>query len=207
MSIILRFLLSLPFFLLAVIVHEYAHGLVAYKLGDPTAKHMGRLTLNPLAHIDLIGTIILPLLLLMVRAPFIFGWAKPVPINFLSLKNPKRDMILVSIAGPFSNIALALMLSIIIRTNIFGVNSLGYLFLATAILINLVLAVFNIIPIPPLDGSKIVMGLLPPRYMRAYASIEPYGFIILMGLLYIGLIDKVIWPVIVALSGFLGVQF
>ncbi|MBN2097251.1 MAG: site-2 protease family protein [Candidatus Omnitrophica bacterium] len=198
-------LISLPIFLIAVIIHECAHGWVAFKLGDPTAKYAGRLTLNPLAHIDPMGTIFLPLLLIVMRAPIIFGWAKPVPINFSLLRNPKRDMVWVSVAGITANIMLAIFLSFLLRTGLFPVGSYGWLFLSYGILINLVLAVFNALPIPPLDGSRIVTALLPPDLAYSYMQLERYGFLILIAVLWLGLLDRVIWPIVITLAAILGV--
>lgn len=157
-------LFLLPIFLIAVVIHEYAHGWVAYKLGDTTAKNAGRLTLNPLAHIDPIGTVILPLMLVLTGSPIVVGWAKPVPINFSLLRRPKQDMLWVSIAGIAANILMAFVLSLLLRMGLFPLNSYGWIFLNYGILINLVLAVFNAIPVPPLDGSKIVLGLLPRNW-------------------------------------------
>ena len=164
----------------AVILHEYAHGWVALKLGDPTAKLLGRLTLNPLKHIDPIGTILVPIITKLTLG-FPFGWAKPVPVNFTNLRNPKRDMILVAAAGPAINIVLALIASVLfpLGPQIFGL----------AVVINLMLAVFNMIPIPPLDGSRILAGFLPTSLARQYLFLEPFGFIILIVLLQMNALD------------------
>ncbi len=197
-------LISLPLFFIAIVIHEYAHGWVAYKLGDPTAKYAGRLTLNPLAHIDIMGTIFLPLMLVFMGSPIIFGWAKPVPINFSLLRHPKQDMLWVSTAGIAANILLAFALSFLLRMGLFPVNSYGWLILNYGILINLVLAVFNAIPIPPLDGSRILMGLLPRELAYSYARLERFGFLILIGLLWLGLLNRVIWPVVIILARTLG---
>lgn len=186
---------QLLIFFFAVVIYEYAHGLVASLRGDRTAQYAGRLTLNPLAHIDPLGTIILPILLLATRSPVIFGWAKPVPINYWGLKNPKRDIVLVGLAGPLANICLAAALSLILKFSaalpLFAV-SLIY----QAVVVNIVLAVFNLMPIPPLDGSRVAVGLLPSSAARQYAAIEPYGFIILFILLYLRLFDYIIWPIV-----------
>ncbi len=197
-------LFLLPIFLIAVVIHEYAHGWVAYKLGDTTAKNAGRLTLNPLAHIDPIGTVILPLMLVLTGSPIVVGWAKPVPINFSLLRRPKQDMLWVSIAGIAANILMAFVLSLLLRMGLFPLNSYGWIFLNYGILINLVLAVFNAIPVPPLDGSKIVLGLLPRELAYSYMRLERFGFIILIGLLWLGLLDKIIWPVVIYLARILG---
>lgn len=200
-------LISLPIFFIAVVIHEYAHGWVAYKLGDPTAKYAGRLTLNPLAHIDMMGTIILPLLLIMMRSPFIFGWAKPVPINFALLRRPRQDIFWVSIAGIAANLLLAVFLAFLLRIGLFPLNSYGWLFLNYGIIINLVLAVFNAIPIPPLDGSKILLRFLPADLARSYLQLERFGFLILIVLLWLGLLRKIIWPLVITLARSLGVSF
>ena len=202
----MQLILTLSIFFFAVIIHEYAHGWIAWKLGDWTARNAGRLTLNPLAHIDPIGTILLPLLLLATRSPVVFGWAKPVPVNFHSLGNPKKDMIWVGLAGPAANILFAILLSFILKFFVLTGNLLLKEVITTAIIINLVLAIFNILPIPPLDGSRVVMGMLPRELAIRYAKLEPYGFIIIFGLLYLGLIGSVIWPLVTYFATLLGVN-
>ena len=197
--------LSLCIFFFAVIIHEYAHGWVAWKLGDSTARFMGRLTLNPLAHIDPVGTIFLPLLLLMTHSPVLFGWAKPVPVDFFNLNNPKKDMVWVGLAGPAANILFAIALSLLLKIPLFTANYLILSVLTSAVMANLVLAVFNLLPIPPLDGSRVMMGLLPYHLGVEYSRIEPYGFIIIFALLWIGAINTVIWPVVIFLAKLLGV--
>ena len=197
--------LSLCIFFFAVIIHEYAHGWVAWKLGDSTARFMGRLTLNPLAHIDPIGTIFLPLLLLITHSPVLFGWAKPVPVDFFNLNNPKKDMVWVGLAGPAANILFAIALSLLLKIPLFTANYLILSVLTSAVMANLVLAVFNLLPIPPLDGSRVMMGLLPYHLGVEYSRIEPYGFIIIFALLWIGAINTVIWPVVIFLAKLLGV--
>ncbi|MBM3245444.1 MAG: site-2 protease family protein, partial [Candidatus Omnitrophica bacterium] len=181
--------------MIAVTVHEFSHGWVAYKLGDMTAKYSGRLTLNPLAHIDPIGTIVLPLLLFIsTQGRFVFGYAKPVPINYWGLKNPRRDMGLIGVSGPLANILFAFLLSIILRFVAQDPRALfvvGYL-----ITINVVLGVFNLIPIPPLDGSRILSSILPEGLARSYNRVEPYGFIILMLFIVSGMANVIIWPAV-----------
>ncbi len=185
--------ISLFILFISVVFHEYAHAWVANKLGDPTAKLAGRLTLNPLKHIDPFGSIILPAVLILSNANFLFAWAKPVPVNFWQLKNPKRDMIFVGIAGPVTNIILAMVASLFLRISISPVLNF---FLLTAVLINVVLATFNMLPIPPLDGSRLVFGLLPPRLAYQYARIEPYGILIVLVLVWLGLFQRIILPVV-----------
>src|SRR3989338_6352327 len=168
---------------------------------------MGRLTLNPLAHIDPIGTIFLPLILIITRSPVLFGWAKPVPIDFFNLRNPKRDMVWVGLAGPGANIIFAILLSLLLKIPLLLGSYLAVSVITTSVMANLVLAVFNLLPIPPLDGSRVAMGLLPYNLGAEYAKIEPYGFIIIFALLWLGVINTLIWPVVIFLAGLLGVNF
>lgn len=187
-------------------VHEFSHGWVAYKLGDRTAKQAGRLTINPLAHIDPVGTLLLPILLFtLTNGKFILGAAKPVPINFLSLRNPKRDIIWVGLAGPLSNFVFAFLLSLIIR--VISPLSLLSLLLIQLAYINVILGVFNLIPIPPLDGSRVVIGLLPNQLARSYASIEPFGFFIIIGLFAMGFFNLLLWPVVSRITFLLGINY
>lgn len=197
---------SIPAVLIAITFHEYCHGRMAYKLGDPTAAEAGRLTLNPLAHLDPMGT----LMLLLFR----FGWAKPVPVNFNRLNHPKRDMIYVSLAGPIANITIAVIFALILRISYYFMGQItmtqnssffnlsitiirGWLiFLQTGVIINLALAMFNLIPVPPLDGSKILLGFLPDSQAYKFAKLEPYGPIFLLLLILSGIIGKVLFPVV-----------
>jgi Zn-dependent protease len=197
--------------LLAVVFHEVAHGWVAYRLGDPTAKQLGRLTLNPFAHVDLFGTILVPLMLIIAHSPFVFGYAKPVPVNFHNLRNPKRDMIWVAAAGPVTNLLLAAGCTALWRVMApmtaaqgapFSFPSLIDFFAPivlmaqSGILINVTLAVFNMLPLPPLDGGRVLVGLLPQPLSSTVARIEPFGFIILIVLLMTRSLDRIIDPAI-----------
>lgn len=204
-GLLISFLISFGLLLIAMTVHEFSHGLTAYKLGDPTAKYSGRLTLNPFAHIDPMWTFFLPLFLFIsTHGQFVFGAAKPVPINYHSLKNPKRDIIWIGLSGPAANFLLASVLSLFLK---FFPTPPGLLslILGNLIIINVVLGVFNLLPIPPLDGSRILSGLLPPDLAYSYARIEPYGFIILMLLLWFGVFGYIVWPAVNLILRILGV--
>jgi len=192
----------------AIVLHEVAHGFVADKLGDPTAKNMGRLTLNPIKHIDLWGSVIIPGGLFLAhyfgltRSLFLFGWAKPVPVNFARLQPRRLGMILVAIAGPLVNIALAWLLIQMYKVPLFA--SWNYV-LGWGILLNLTLAVFNMMPIPPLDGSRVVTALLPGQLAYYYIRLEPFGLIIVVVLLQLGML-QFLYPVISSLGALLGIQ-
>ncbi len=189
--------------ILSAIIHEYSHGWVAEQLGDPTARLAGRLTLNPIAHIDPIGTILVPLILVMLPGGFIFGWAKPVPFNPLNLRDKRWGPALVALAGPASNLLIALSLAIVIR--LLGPGSFAS-FLALIVYINILLAVFNLVPIPPLDGSKVLYALLPntPSWWRFKLQLEQYGMILVIMFIFIGwqLITPIIYWLFRLLVGF-----
>jgi Zn-dependent protease len=174
--------------LLAITLHEASHGFVAHRCGDDTAWRLGRVSFNPLKHIDPFGTILLPGLLLFLHAPFLFGYAKPVPVNFRALKHPRRDMVLVAAAGPGINIALAIAAALLAHAVGFlpaGARQWTVLNLENAIVINVVLAVFNMIPLPPLDGGRVAVGLLPNVLARPLARLEGYGMMIIIGLIFV----------------------
>ncbi|MCW5746663.1 MAG: site-2 protease family protein [Alphaproteobacteria bacterium] len=174
--------------LLAITLHEAAHGFVAWRCGDDTAWLLGRVTVNPLKHVDPFGTVLLPALLLFLRAPFLFGYAKPVPVNFRALRHPRRDMVLVAAAGPATNILMALAAGLLIHLVPLlpaGADRWVFRTLQNAILINVVLAVFNMIPLPPLDGGRVAVGLLPNGLAVPLARLEPHGMTIIIGLLFI----------------------
>jgi len=184
--------------LLAITVHEVSHGWIARKLGDDTAFMLGRLTLNPLKHVDPVGTILIPGLLLLLQAGFIFGYAKPVPINWKNLRHPKRDMALVAAAGPGANLLMALGWALLIRLGLsLGETGMALILMGVAgITINIILMVLNLLPLPPLDGGRVMTGLLPGPLAYRFSRIEPYGFFILIGLLVTGVLGMVLWPVI-----------
>jgi Zn-dependent protease len=181
--------------LFAITVHETAHGWVASLLGDHSARMMGRLTLNPIKHIDPIGTIVVPAFLYFTSG-FIFGWAKPVPVNFNALRSPKQDMLWVAIAGPVSNLIMAIFWLLILWLSMNN-NSLFLGGMAqVGIQINLLLALLNLLPLPPLDGGRVMSSLLPPKISYQYDQLEPYGLFILLGLLFLGIFQTVVLPIV-----------
>ena len=194
-------------FLLAVVIHEVSHGYVAYKLGDNTAKFMGRLTLNPIAHVDIFGTIILPAILLIAHSPVLFGWAKPVPVNFFNLRNPKRDSAYVALAGPASNIIMTLGFALIYH--IFVLLPIPYIqqpMLLTCVYgveLNLIFAFFNLIPILPLDGGRILAAFLPSRMAYNFSKIEPYGMYIVIALIFLGVFNIIYYMLVMPLTNLL----
>ena len=187
--------------LLAITVHECAHGWVAHRLGDSTAKMLGRLTLNPVKHVDLIGTIVVPLLALTVGG-VVFGWAKPVPIGVANLRRPRRDMAIIAVAGPLSNLAMAVAWALVVKLGLVYHASLGqagdFLVLASVagILINAVLFVINLFPLPPLDGGRVIISLVPRQIAAGLDRIEPYGLVILIVLLLTGVLGKILFPIL-----------
>ena len=192
--ILQQLIILAPPFLFAITFHELAHGYVAWRLGDPTAKNEGRLTMNPIKHLDPLG--VLAFIIMKI------GWAKPVPVNPMYFKDPRQGMLLVALAGPGANIFLAIVSAILVRmllsVQIFPMFILKPVagMLVASVWINIMLAVFNCLPIPPLDGSKVLMGVLPADMARSYEKLEPFGFILLLLLFYLGLISKVIMPII-----------
>jgi Zn-dependent protease len=187
----------------AITLHEAAHGYVARMFGDQTAWMLGRVTLNPLKHIDPIGTVILPGILVLIHSPILFGWAKPVPVNFGNLRNPKRDMLWVAAAGPAANIVMAIGWALLMKDSapggLFDSEGLSEMALA-GLKVNVMLMAFNLIPIPPLDGGRVVASLLPRPLANSYAQLEPYGLFIVMGLLLLdqqlGIINAFMRPLI-----------
>ena len=192
--------------LFAITLHEAAHGYVARHFGDLTAFAAGRISLNPLRHIDLVGTIIVPLVSLLL-ADILFGWAKPVPVNFANLRNPKKDMLWVAAAGPFTNLLMALGWALALKFSAgLAPGSSGAVWLvlsaACGVFVNVILMVLNLLPLPPLDGGRIAVSLLPHRLAWKFAQIERYGFMILIALLFTGVLGIILWPLInLSISG------
>jgi len=191
--------------LLAVTLHEAAHGYVARALGDSTAAQLGRLSLNPLRHVDPVGTLLVPGLLLAMGG-FLFGWAKPVPVNPARLKEGRRSMAWVAVAGPLANLAMAfawaIVLKVLLVTGVDGGVAIGMRYMALAgIAINILLMVLNMLPLPPLDGSRVLGGFLPPPQAQMLDRIEPYGLIILLALLFTGVLGFILWPLYGAVDG------
>ena len=190
--------------LFAITIHEVSHGWVANLLGDPTAKMLGRLSINPLKHIDPVGTVVIPAMTLLFTG-FIFGYAKPVPVTYENLRSPKRDMAWVALAGPGSNLIMAFFWAFLIRVALQMYQSypaIGLFMIASGIagiLVNLILMVLNLLPLPPLDGGRVVTSLLPKPISDQFAKIEPFGFIILVILLVVGILGNIIWPVVMQL--------
>jgi len=199
----IAFIWAIPI-LFAITVHEVAHGWLASQLGDSTAKLLGRVTLNPIKHIDPVGTVILPLILLLIGS-FIFGWAKPVPVNWKNLRNPRRDMALVALAGPTANLLMVIIWAVLAKLLVIIADNtvITQLLLAMCsigIIINIVLMVLNMFPVLPLDGGRVMAALLPISWARSYSRLEPYGFIILIVLLAMlfatGMWGKMIGPLV-----------
>lgn len=193
--------ISIVILIISVVIHEVAHGFAAYKLGDLTAKYEGRLTLNPIPHLDPIGSVLVPGFLAIIGTPFLFGWAKPVPFNPYNLKHPRRDEALIAFAGPLSNIILAIAAAIVYRALVPDPGTIVATILTSFIFINLVLAVFNLIPIPPLDGSKLVFSAFP-SIAQFREGLERIGFVLVI-LFIISPFSNFIGPLVSALSSFL----
>lgn len=200
-------LVAAPPAILAITLHEAAHGYAARYFGDPTAWQAGRISLNPLRHIDPIGTLLLPLLLALFKSPILFGWAKPVPVSIHRLRHPKRDMLWVAAAGPAVNLLMAVGWTALFKLDtLIPDNMLSQplaLMCEVGIIINLSLAMLNLFPMPPLDGGRIVVSLLPEPLASQFAQLERWGFFILIALLYLGALNVTVWPLVDALERFI----
>jgi Zn-dependent protease len=186
--------ISILIVLVSLTVHEVAHAWTAEKLGDPTARQLGRISFNPIVHIDPIGTLLLPAISAFTGLP-LFGWAKPVPVNMRYLRHPYRDFAIIAAAGPISNFLQAALLAMVVRVAFDSSDTdLVPRVLRYAVLTNLTLAIFNLIPVPPLDGGNVLAGLLPPRLADVFVSIRPFGFIILYALMFTGVLSDILWP-------------
>ncbi len=207
--LILKLLIYVPPILLAVTLHEVAHGWAALRCGDTTAWAQGRLSLNPLRHVDPVGTLLVPAMTLFLGG-FIFGWAKPVPVNYYRLRHPKQDMAWVGLAGPGANLAMALGWGVVMLISQL-IAAIGAPWLAVLLLemgmvgiyVNIVLGVLNLLPIPPLDGSRVLTGVLPDAFGRFMQQVEPYGLIIVLLLLTTGVLQIILWPPVVWLQNLL----
>jgi len=205
LSLLQKILVWAPPVLFAITFHELAHGWMARRLGDPTAEMLGRLTLNPIKHVDPIGTVLVPTVLLLAGG-FIFGWAKPVPVTWENLKNPKRDMALVAIAGPAANLLMIIFWAALVKLAVILAGPLDWVAQPLAymggagVVINSILMILNLLPLPPLDGSRVLSAMLPGPMAWQLSRIEPYGLIILLVLLISGLLGKWLWPLILGLQ-------
>ena len=188
--------------LISLTIHEAAHAWTADRLGDPTARRLGRVSLNPLVHIDWIGTVLLPIIAAVSNLPLI-GWAKPVPVSVGNLRHPRRDFMLVAAAGPISNLLQAIVWALVLRVILAAPDGDAAYFLQRAVIINLLLMFFNLIPIPPLDGGNVLLGLLPPQLARHYSQLRQYGFLILYALMLSGYAARLILPPTAFLYGVL----
>ena len=209
---LVQFLIGYAFFLLSASVHESSHAWTAFKFGDPTAKLQNRISLNPINHIDLLGTVIIPFMVFLSGIPII-GWAKPTPVNPGNFANPRRDGMYVSGAGPVSNLLVVAVLAVLWHISASMIHSAGYIALlfcyvfGTGILINLSLAIFNMMPIHPLDGSGVLEGLLPQSLAEQYAKLRPFGFILLLVVFYVPAFRSVIWTGVAIIFSLLGIQY